>query len=255
MAKVGVIMATYNGRKRIDIAISSLLEQSYKDFKIIICDDGSTDGTYEYLRDKYKNEKRIFIFQNNEKKGLAYALNLCLNYCKEYEFIARMDDDDYCYPERFEEQLKFLNEHENISFVGSNTYIYDGEKIVGDRILKEFPLKKDLIWNSPFIHPTIMFRAKPLYDSDCYRVSNETTRGQDYDLFMRMYSKGYVGANLQKFLFRYTENVNTKKRRTLKVRFGESVVRYKGYKKMKVIWYAFPFVFKPFLAYIKDLFR
>ncbi len=252
MSKIGVIMSTYNGKERIDNSIKSILEQSYTDFKLIICDDGSTDGTYEYLKNKYNKNEKIYIFQNNNKNGLAYALNLCLNYCKDCEYIARMDDDDFSYPNRFKEQIEFLENNPNISFVGSNVDIYDGEKIIEERKLIAYPQKKDFIWNSPFVHPAIMFRYTPLKESDFYRVSKETLRGQDYDLFMRMYSRGFKGANIQKNLLRYTENNKTKKKRTFKVRLGECKVRRIGFKKMGIIWYAFPFILKPLVAYVKD---
>lgn len=252
MTKIGVIMSTYNGKDRIDNSIKSILNQTYKDFKFVICDDGSTDDTYKYLLNKYKKYDNILIFQNNNKKGLAYALNLCLDYCKDCEFIARMDDDDYSYPNRFEEQVKFLEENQNISFVGSNVDIFDGMKIIEKRKLKPFPRKKDLIWNSPYVHPTIMFRYSALKRANYYRISKETLRGQDYDLFMRMYAYKLYGANIQKNLLRYTENNATKKKRTIKIRLGECKVRFIGYTRMKVIWFAFPFVLKPLFAYIKD---
>ena len=252
MKKISVIMSTHNGRNTIDTAIESILNQTYQNFILIICVDASTDGTYDYLKKKYKQFDNIFIFNNTISKGLANALNLCLKYCKDCEYVARMDDDDYSYSNRFEKQVEFLEKNLDFSFCGTNVDIFDGVNIVENRKLKEFPQKKDLIWNSPFIHPTIMFRYDDLIKCNCYRVSNETLRGQDYDLFMRMYASGYKGANIQHSLFRYTENIKTKKRRTFKVRLGESKVRLEGYVKMGVIWYAFPFVLKPLIAYIKD---
>ena len=246
-------MATHNGKDKIDSAIESVFNQTYDNWKMIICDDGSTDGTYNYLKGKYK-EKRIIILKNNEKKGLAYSLNKCIKECNDCEFIARMDDDDFSYPNRFERQIDYLKNHSKISFVSSNIEIYNGQKIIGTKKLKEFPTKNDLIWNSPFVHPSIIFRRDDLIKSELYRVAPETTRGQDYDLFMRMYSLGLFGANIQEFLFRYTDNNQTRKKRTLKIRLGECKVRFVGYKKMGILLYAFPFVIKPLLSYLKDVF-
>ena len=252
MGKLGVIMSTHNGSKKVLDAIDSILEQSYKDFKIIVCDDASTDNTLKLLNEKYRNNKKITIVRNNQSRGLSYALNLCLEQCKDCEYIARMDDDDYSYKNRLEEQILFLEKNEDISFVGCNVDIFDGNSIVNTRKMIEFPKKTDFLWNSPFIHPTVVFRYNALKKSDFYRVSKETLRGQDYDLFMRMYSKGFYGANIQKTLFRYTENNSTRKKRTLGVRLGECKVRIIGFYKMNILLVAFPFVLKPLIAYVKD---
>lgn len=255
MKKIGVIISTNNGKNKINYAIQSILNQTYKNYKIVICDDGSTDGTYEYLIELYCNNNNIMIIKNTKKMGLAFSLNRCIDECNDCEYIARMDDDDLSLPNRFYEQVKFLEKNNDISFVGTNIILFDGLKVFGKRKLKEYPQKKDLIWNSAFVHPSIMFKKNDLIRSNCYRVSTETTRGQDYDLWMRMYSLGFRGANIQKYLFRYTENKNTAKKRSLLIRLDECKIRYKGYKLMKVNVIYYIFVLKPFISYIKDLIK
>ena len=71
MGKLGVIMSTHNGSKKVLDAIDSILEQSYKDFKIIVCDDASTDNTLKLLNEKYRNNKKITIVRNNQSRGLS----------------------------------------------------------------------------------------------------------------------------------------------------------------------------------------
>lgn len=246
---ISIIMGVHNGKNTVENAIRSILEQTYENWEFIICDDFSDDGTYEYLIKEYYDDSRFKIIKNEKNLGLAASLNRCLEYCKG-KFIARMDDDDICYSNRLQKQIDYLNDHPQISFVSSSIDLFDGEKIVGCRKLKENPTKSDLVWNSPFIHPATMFRFEDLKKVNGYRVAPETIRGQDYDLFMRMYGKGLKGANLIEPVYRFTVDKNNFKRRTFKARIGEMKIRIKGYKEMNVMIWAFPFVVKPIIAHI-----
>lgn len=245
---ISVIMGIHNGKERCDMAINSILQQTYSNWVFIICDDGSTDGSYEYLKNKYGHNSKFRIIKNKRNIGLAATLNHCLKY-SEGEVIARMDDDDISYSNRFERQLKFLKKHPEISFVSSSIDLFDGKKLVGQRILKRRPQKKDLIWNSPFVHPATMFRSKDLKEMNGYRIAPETIRGQDYDLFMRMYGRGFYGANLHTPVYRFTVDDNNLKRRTFKARLGEVKIRRYGYKAMGIMPLAAPMIIKPLIAY------
>lgn len=252
--KVSIIMGVYNGSNRFVDAVQSIESQTYKNWELIICDDGSTDDSYDKLCQYALQNSKIRVIKNDKNSGLAATLNHCLEYC-DSKYVARMDDDDLSYPERFQRQVNFLEEHPEISFVSSSVDIFDGEKIVGKRTQKEFPTKKDLIWNTRFIHPATMFRTEDINAVGGYRVSKETVRGQDYDLFMRMYGQGFHGANIQDSLFRYTEDQNNFKRRTFQARIGEYKIRCYGYKSMRVMPWGAPFVLKPFLAYVVSLIK
>ena len=242
-------MGVHNGAHRMKVAIDSIIQQTYTNWEFIICDDGSTDNSFEILKEYQKNDPRFIIIENERNSGLPYTLNHCIENCKG-DFIARMDDDDLCYRNRFEEQIKFLNEHPDISFVSSSIDNFDGSKITGRRMLKPFPTKVDMVWQTQFVHPATMFRADDLKSVGCYRVAEETRRGQDYDLFMRMYGAGFKGANLQEPVYRYLMDAQNIKRRTFRARIGEFKIRLHGYKAMKVLWWAFPFLFKPFAAHL-----
>lgn len=246
---ISIIMGVYNSETIMDTAIRSIKEQTYANWEFVICDDGSVDGTYKKLLEIAEEDPRFIILRNDTNRGLAYTMNHCISMCNG-EFIARMDADDFSYPERLQVQLDYLNKHPEIAFVSSSVDIFDGNAIIGQRKLKEFPQKIDLIYNTMFVHPATLFREEALRSVGGYRVAEETRRGQDYDLFMRMYGAGLKGANLQKPVYRYTEDAKTIGRRTLKARQGEVKIRIIGYKSMGVLWWAFPFLLKPYVAHL-----
>lgn len=252
--KISVIMGIRNGGNRFVDAVKSIEAQTYTNWEYIICDDGSTDDTYEKLLQYTRGKENFKIIRNDKNVGLAATLNHCLEYC-DGEYIARMDDDDFSYSTRFEKQVEYLENHPDISFVSSSADIFDGNDIVSQRLLLPNPTKKDLVFGSRFIHPATMFRTEALTAVNGYRVCKDTVRGQDYDLFMRLYGAGYLGANITEPIFRYTEDRANFKRRTFKARIGEMKIRMHGYHAMKVMHWAFPFVFKPLVAWFLGLIK
>lgn len=249
MPKVSIIMGTYNvnNDNKVKIAIDSIINQTFKDFEFIICDDGSTDGSYEYLMKLVDIDKRIILIKNDINKGLAYTLNRCLNIATG-EYIARMDSDDICYPTRLEEQVSFLDNNKQYDIVGCNAELIDDNGVWGELKHIECPQKRDFLFGSRFIHPTIMMKKKSYQLLKGYRVSKETIRGQDYDLFMRAYSLGCKGYNIQRKLYQYREDKNSYRKRTYKNRINESIIRYKGFKQMGLLPKGYIYVFKPLLV-------
>lgn len=106
MPKVSVIMGIYNGASSMDDAIVSICNQKYTDWEMILCDDCSTDNTVEKAQQWCQKDKRIHLIYNDHNMGLAATLNHCLQYATG-EYIARMDDDDISYSERFCRQVDF----------------------------------------------------------------------------------------------------------------------------------------------------
>ena len=105
--KVSVIMGVYNGEKTLNRAIESICAQTFTDWELIICDDCSNDGTEKLLQKWCQTEPRIISLRNEKNCRLAASLNRCLERASG-EYIARMDDDDVSFPERFEIQSLFL---------------------------------------------------------------------------------------------------------------------------------------------------
>lgn len=249
MPIISVIMGVYNASNRDMIAasINSVLNQTYGDFELIICDDGSIDDTNKILREYMEIDKRITIITNAFNQGLAFSLNRCLKISKG-KYIARMDVDDVSLPNRFEREIEFLEENRNYAMVGTSINLFDDKGVWGNRKMIENPCKKDFLFGSPFIHPTILIRKNILEKLNGYRVSKETLRAEDYDLFMRLYNLGYKGYNIPEFLYNYREDVNSYKKRKYFHRFDEARVRYKGFKLLGLLPEGLIFVLKPLIV-------
>lgn len=246
--KISVIMGVYNANRdnMIQHSIQSIVKQTYSNWELIICDDGSRDGTLKIIEDMAKEENRIKLISNSTNKGLAYCLNRCLRYTTG-DFIARMDIDDTSEPERFKQQLEFLLQNEQFSFCTTAANLFDENGVWGGRYKKPVPGKKDFLFCSPYIHASLMAR-KGFYEKNKYNVSRKTLRAEDYELFMRAYAKGYIGANLQKPLYSIREDKDCYSRRKYRERWFEAIVRFEGYKELGLLPQGLPYVVKPLIV-------
>lgn len=219
MPKISVIMGVHNGEKTLPRAIDSILNQTFTDFELIICDDCSTDGTIQVIKDYMEKDNRVILIRNKTNSGLAASLNKCIQVSKG-EYIARMDDDDISHLLRFEKQNKFLDEHKEYAIVGTCRNTFDEEGIwniygQGGELSKE-----DIIKCNIFTHPTVMMRKSELLSVGMYTVCDRTIRGQDFDLWCKMYAAGYKGYVLTDVLFDYYEDRNKIKEIKVKYRLN-----------------------------------
>lgn len=251
---ISIVMGVHNTNKiSCDKAISSLINQTYSNWELIICNDGSSDDTFNFLRSQANRDKRIKVISTNENKGLANALNKCILESKG-NYIARMDDDDISDPRRLEIEYSFLKQNKQFDFVSCNYYLTDGvDKKVIQR--KKIPRISDFLWTSPFLHPATMFRRSCLEKVNGYRVSKETARAEDYDLYMRLYTVGSFGYNIQKPLYTYyVSRFGDKNKSNFKYRIYESKVRKRGFKELKIPFFiSLFFVLKPLIVGIIPL--
>ena len=110
MSKVSIIMGIYNCASTLSEAIDSILMQTFKDWELIMCDDGSIDNTYQIAKRYQKHVgRKIVLLKNDQNMGLNYTLNRCLAVASG-EYIARMDGDDISLPTRLEKEVEFLKE-------------------------------------------------------------------------------------------------------------------------------------------------
>ncbi len=246
--KVSVIMGIYNCEKTLADAIESVLAQTYTDWELIMCDDGSKDHTYqiaESYRQKYPNQ--IILLKNKVNKRLAATLNRCLRAAKG-EYIARMDADDQNLPERFAKEVAYLDSHPDVSCVGTNVIIFDDEGDHNVRLYTEHPTRRSFVHMSPFAHPTIMMRKKAYDALGGYVSSKDTLRAEDLDLWFRFFEKGYKGYVIQEPLFRYRESVEDYKKRSLRAAIGITNIYLKGFKRLHYPASAYPYAFKPVIG-------
>lgn len=248
MPKISVIMGVYNTPKEyIILAIDSILNQSYKDFEFVICNDGCTDDTYSFIKEKYKNETKIIWLENKKNEGLAYTLNYCLKEAKG-TYIARMDTDDYSYPKRLEKQALVLDTDKTIGVVNSNIDVFDENGIYGERIYNKNITTKDFLYSNPIVHPAVMVR-KSAYDLvGGYRDLKKTCRNEDYDLFMRMQCAKVKMYTVQEKLLKFRENKNSYKRRKYRYRINEYQIKVENFRKMGLLPKYYIFCLKPLIV-------
>lgn len=234
--KISVIMGVYNpeNREQIVAAIESIIRQSYSNWELIMCDDGSDEVYVDLIREAAKLDSRIRLIRYSQNRGLGYALNTCLE-AAEGDYIARMDADDVSEVCRLEKEYDFLENHPEYQWVGTNSNLFDGNGIWGNDKVPETPELKDFLKYSPYIHPTVMFRREVLIEGGRYATSVLAKRCEDYELFMRLHGMGKRGYNIQEPLLNYREDEGTYQRRTLSNRMKESIIRYQGFRKLGIL--------------------
>ena len=240
-------MGVHNNETTIKRCIDSIINQTYENWELIICDDCSSDGTYDVLKDYEKKDDRIVLIKNKKNCKLAKSLNNCLAIAKG-TYVARMDADDECLSDRIERQVDFLQENPDFAVVGGAAKIFDGEKIISVRKMKARPDKGDVIYGPVFMHPTIMMRKKAYDKLKGYTVLPRTDRGQDWDLWFRFFKAGFKGYNLQEPVLIYHESKNDFKKRTMKTAKMYTATALYGYKLLKVPFYKYVFAFKPIIS-------
>ena len=183
--------------------MQSVLEQTFSGFELIIINDGSTDNTESIINSL--PDPRIIYFKNPLNKGLIYTLNKAIDLAQG-EYIARMDADDICLPERFALQKTFLDQHEEIAAVASTVdFINDKEEKTGSweldrQTITPEQIKKAMLKQNCIAHPTVMIRAE-LIKQLKYKEYQKNI--EDYDLWLRLLNRGYRIAKLDEPLLLY----------------------------------------------------
>ena len=247
-ALISVLMGIYNCADTLEEAVNCIINQTYENWELIMCDDGSIDNTYNEAVRISETDSRIRVIKNDCNRSLAPTLNHCLKYAKG-EFIARMDGDDICSPTRFEEELEFLNSHPDISFVSSDMDLFDAEGVFKTIVYQPFPKAKRFIVSSQFCHAGVMIRADALKEVGGYNESKKFNRVEDYDLWINLYSRGYIGANISKSLYSMRDDRNAFKRRKFSARLNETRVKYKAFKVFNLPFYCLFRVIEPIIKY------
>ena len=193
--RLSVIMPVYNAEKFLKESISSILNQTFTDFELLIGDDGSTDHSSEIIHSFI--DDRIIVIRNEKNQGIPSILNKLIAACRN-EYIARQDSDDISLPERFEKQVDFLDTHPDVGLCGTNITYFGSKKNQHFMPLQDENIKVYMLVNNPIHHPTIMFRKSCL--PKLYDLSLAVS--EDYAMCYEL-SKNAKLANLPDSLLKY----------------------------------------------------
>lgn len=203
MPTISVILPVYNGFPYLQIAVESVLSQTYQDFEFIVINDGSTDSSESVI--KSINDSRIrFLQQRNQ--GLPATLNTAIGLARG-EFIARQDQDDISFPSRLQKQAEFLIANPDIGMVGTSAEIWVGDTKT-DRLLAhpadDASIKFNLLFDNPFVHSSVMIRHSVFKKIGGYCEDKSRQPPEDYELWSRV-SREFKVANLPEVFLAYRE--------------------------------------------------
>ncbi len=184
MPVVSVLMPVYNAERYVKEAINSILNQTFKDFELVVLNDASIDASKEIILSF--QDARIRYIENEQNRGLSFSRNRLLSEVRG-EYIAWLDADDIAYLTRLEEEYKFLEEHRGYALVASWARLVDSEgKPTGNYIKSYIPdeyLSALLLFVNYFVQSSVMLRKSQLPDVH-YRPEFPPT--EDYELWVRI---------------------------------------------------------------------
>lgn len=198
--RISVVMPVYNCVAYIKESVDSILAQTFSDFELLIIDDHSTDGTYEYLQ--HLSDPRIVLIRKPQNSGYTKSLNMGLERATG-TYIARMDGDDIALPERFAKQAAYMDNDPEVLVCGSSYQIVDTDTIVQLPLTYE-AAKVVSIMNVPVAHPTAFIRHSVLIQHQL-RYNEQLEPTEDYDLWTRILDIGKI-ENLPEVLLLYRKH-------------------------------------------------
>lgn len=246
--RVSIIMGIYNCAATLPEALDSLLAQTFSGWKVIMCDDGSKDDTYEVAR-TYSEQypEKFILIKNDRNMGLNCTLNHCLEYA-DTEYIARMDGDDISLPTRLEKEVAFLDAHPEYAIVSCPMIYFDDQ---GDFMTGRDQGEPSLTLyasSTPFCHAPCMVRREAFQAVNGYTVAENRLRVEDRDLWLRMRIAGYRGYNLSEPLYKMRDDRNAYRRRKMKYRVNEARVSMAAIRELKLPVWNYIYVLRPILV-------
>lgn len=175
--KISVILSTFNSANTIEKAIKSILEQTYENFELLICDDYSNDMTSDIINEYQKSDFRVKSIKNNQNLGLTKSLNKLID-LSIGNMICRHDADDFSNKFRFEKQVTFIKNNFDV-VVSRAIKIEDNNLIPG--LSYYFPSRLITKFKNPFIHGTLMIKKEVILKIGKY--NENFYYAQDYKLF------------------------------------------------------------------------
>lgn len=199
---VTVVLPAFNASPYIDEAIRSILNQTLKNFELIIINDGSTDDTLQKIH-QYQDNRIVVINQTNT--GLVESLNRGIALARA-DLIARQDADDASLPQRLEIQYQMFAQQPDLALLGSSMVTIDENSLALNHhhvLIGNPEIRQELLVRSPFAHGSVMFRKETFSRAGGYRTDDWPA--EDYGLWVRMSAYGRF-ANIDEPLYRYRDN-------------------------------------------------
>lgn len=202
---ISVVMPLYNAERFVGESIESLMAQTLSDFELIVIDDCSTDGSAAVVEELQRRDPRIKLLRNERNLGAASTRNRGLDAARG-EFIAFLDADDICIPERFEKQIAFLKAHPGVDVCGSYYLIFNDQSDRDHGHYDRLPLTPEeircqIFFFNPLGMSTIMLRADALRKTG---IQFRNCVCEDYKLWADL-SDRLTMANIPECLIRYRQ--------------------------------------------------
>ena len=201
---MSVLLPVRDAAAHVTRALASVLDQTLADLEVVVVDDGSTDGTAALL-DRVDDDRVRVV--HRPFAGLVASLNAGLALVRA-RYVARMDADDLCAPDRLARQVAFLDAEPDVVVVGSAFDVIDED----DRVVKveamlpdDDDLRRELYLRNPFAHGSVMLRADSLREVGGYR--DGYVAAEDYDLWRRLATVGRL-ANLDAVLYHWRQHAS-----------------------------------------------
>lgn len=231
MASFSVLMSVYGKENPAFLkeALDSVFNQTVNPDQVVLVQDGPLGADLQLVADKVKDiHPELEIFPLDKNGGLSAALRFGLEKCRN-ELVMRMDSDDICYPNRFEEMVRLFEEYPDLEVAGAFATTINENGNHG-KMLTVPVSERDIynkVWTCPFIHPTICFKKSALLRVGSYS-ENPGSRQDDYELWFRVVSGGLKCMNLAKPLLYYRFTSGNVARNDVRVGWARFIVGIKG---------------------------
>lgn len=222
---ISIAMPFFNSRSTLALAVRSMLQQSFEDFELLLCDDGSSDGSLEIAR-SFK-DPRVIVWSDGDRRRLAARLNECMDRARA-PYFARMDADDVSFPDRLATQLQFLEQRRDVDLCGGQALVFGAKGAalwrftppVRHRAIVMQPFRGFPLWHPTWMGKTEWFRR--------WRYKEMALLGQDQELLLRSYERSCF-ANVPEIVLGYRqEHVSLKKLARYKLLWTKFVFDHEG---------------------------
>lgn len=193
---VSVVIPVFNGAQYLEAAVASVFKSTYRNFEVLLVDDGSNDKSRAICRTLEKKYQRVRFYQFPQNRGLSRVLNFALAKAKG-KYICRLNQDDLMLPHRIETEVDYLETHADVAAVGSWIRLFtdDGSKQIIKFLQKDEDIRKLWYIVSPFADPTVMYHKRAAIKAGGYLQA--FWPADDTHLWYRIAQYGKL-ANIQK---------------------------------------------------------